>query len=318
MKKRPLIILTGPTAVGKTAASIGLAKAVGGEIISADSMQVYRQMDIGSAKITKEEMQGVPHYLVDVLEPEEAFNVVRFQELAKEAIEEIFRSGHIPIVVGGTGFYIQALLYDIDFTENDSDLSLREELEKKAREEGAESLHALLEKADPQAAAQIHPHNVKRVIRALEFNRKTGQKISEHNERERQKESPYNFAYFVLTDDRKALYERIDRRVDKMMEQGLLEEVRRLKDRGLPRDSVSMQGLGYKELFAYLEGEYPLEEAVRIIKRDTRHFAKRQLTWFRRERDVVWIDRQENEQDERKILESMLSVLREKQIIPEE
>ncbi len=318
MKKRPLIILTGPTAVGKTAASIGLAKAVGGEIISADSMQVYRQMDIGSAKITKDEMQGIPHYLVDVLEPEEAFNVVRFQELAKEAMEEIFRNGHIPIVVGGTGFYIQALLYDIDFTENDSDLSFREELEKKAGEEGAESLHALLEKADPQAAAQIHPHNVKRVIRALEFNRKTGQKISEHNERERQKESPYNFAYFVLTDDRKALYERIDRRVDKMMEQGLLEEVRRLKDRGLPRDSVSMQGLGYKELFAYLEGEYPLEEAVRIIKRDTRHFAKRQLTWFRRERDVVWIDRQENEQDERKILESMLSVLREKQIIPEE
>ena len=318
MKKRPLIILTGPTAVGKTAASIGLAKAVGGEIISADSMQVYRQMDIGSAKITKDEMQGIPHYLVDVLEPEEAFNVVRFQELAKEAMEEIFRNGHIPIVVGGTGFYIQALLYDIDFTENDSDLSFREELEKKAGEEGAESLHALLEKADPQAAAQIHPHNVKRVIRALEFNRKTGQKISEHNEKERQKESPYNFAYFVLTDDRKALYERIDRRVDKMMEQGLLEEVRRLKDRGLPRDSVSMQGLGYKELFAYREGEYPLEEAVRIIKRDTRHFAKRQLTWFRRERDVVWIDRQENEQDERKILESMLSVLREKQIIPEE
>lgn len=318
MKKRPLIILTGPTAVGKTAASIGLAKAVGGEIISADSMQVYRQMDVGSAKITKDEMQGIPHYLVDVLEPEEAFNVVRFQELAKEAMEEIFRNGHIPIVVGGTGFYIQALLYDIDFTENDSDLSFREELEKKAGEEGAESLHALLEKADPQAAAQIHPHNVKRVIRALEFNRKTGQKISEHNEKERQKESPYNFAYFVLTDDRKALYERIDRRVDKMMEQGLLEEVRRLKDRGLPRDSVSMQGLGYKELFAYLEGEYPLEEAVRIIKRDTRHFAKRQLTWFRRERDVVWIDRQENEQDERKILESMLSVLREKQIIPEE
>lgn len=318
MKKRPLIILTGPTAVGKTAASIGLAKAVGGEIISADSMQVYRQMDIGSAKITKDEMQGIPHYLVDVLEPEEAFNVVRFQELAKEAMEEIFRNGHIPIVVGGTGFYIQALLYDIDFTENDSDLSFREELEKKAREEGAESLHALLEKADPQAAAQIHPHNIKRVIRALEFNRKTGQKISEHNERERQKEPPYNFAYFVLTDDRKALYERIDRRVDKMMEQGLLEEVRRLKDRGLPRDSVSMQGLGYKELFAYLEGEYPLEEAVRIIKRDTRHFAKRQLTWFRRERDVVWIDRQENEQDERKILDSMLSVLREKQIIPEE
>ena len=316
MKKTPLIILTGPTAVGKTAASIGLAKAVGGEIISADSMQVYRQMDIGSAKITKEEMQGIPHYLVDVLDPEEAFNVVRFQELAKEAMEEIFRNRHIPIVVGGTGFYIQALLYDIDFTENDSDFSFREELEKTAREKGAEYLHSLLKQADPEAAEQIHPHNIKRVIRALEFNRKTGQKISTHNEQERRKQSPYEFAYFVLTDNREALYARIDRRVDKMMEQGLLEEVRALKDRGIARESVSMQGLGYKELLAYLDGEIPLEEAVRIIKRDTRHFAKRQLTWFRRERDVIWIDRQEIGQEEEKIVDYMLNVLREKNIIP--
>ncbi len=316
MEKRPLIILTGPTAVGKTAASIGLAKAVGGEIISADSMQVYRHMDIGSAKITEEEMQGIPHYLVDVLDPEEAFNVVRFQEMAKAAMQKIHDNGHIPIVVGGTGFYIQALLYDIDFTENDSDFSFREELEKTAREKGAEYLHSLLKQADPEAAEQIHPHNIKRVIRALEFNRKTGQKISTHNEQERRKQSPYEFAYFVLTDNREALYARIDRRVDKMMEQGLLEEVRALKDRGIARESVSMQGLGYKELLAYLDGEIPLEEAVRIIKRDTRHFAKRQLTWFRRERDVIWIDRQEIGQEEEKIVDYMLNVLREKNIIP--
>ncbi len=316
MEKRPLIILTGPTAVGKTAASIGLAKAVGGEIISADSMQVYRHMDIGSAKITEEEMQGIPHYLVDVLDPEEAFNVVRFQEMAKAAMQKIHDNGHIPIVVGGTGFYIQALLYDIDFTENDSDFSFREELEKTAREKGAEYLHSLLKQADPEAAEQIHPHNIKRVIRALEFNRKTGQKISTHNEQERRKQSPYEFAYFVLTDNREALYARIDRRVDKMMEQGLLEEVRALKDRGIARENVSMQGLGYKELLAYLDGEIPLEEAVRIIKRDTRHFAKRQLTWFRRERDVIWIDRQEIGQEEEKIVDYMLNVLREKNIIP--
>ena len=316
MEKRPLIILTGPTAVGKTAASIGLAKAVGGEIISADSMQVYRHMDIGSAKITEEEMQGIPHYLVDVLDPEEAFNVVRFQEMAKAAMQKIHDNGHIPIVVGGTGFYIQALLYDIDFTENDSDFSFREELEKTAREKGAEYLHSLLKQADPEAAEQIHPHNIKRVIRALEFNRKTGQKISTHNEQERRKQSPYEFAYFVLTDNREALYARIDRRVDKMMEQGLLEEVRALKDRGIARESVSIQGLGYKELLAYLDGEIPLEEAVRIIKRDTRHFAKRQLTWFRRERDVIWIDRQEIGQEEEKIVDYMLNVLREKNIIP--
>ena len=316
MEKRPLIILTGPTAVGKTAASIGLAKAVGGEIISADSMQVYRHMDIGSAKITEEEMQGIPHYLVDVLDPEEAFNVVRFQEMAKAAMQKIHDNGHIPIVVGGTGFYIQALLYDIDFTENDSDFSFREELEKTAREKGTEYLHSLLKQADPEAAEQIHPHNIKRVIRALEFNRKTGQKISTHNEQERRKQSPYEFAYFVLTDNREALYARIDRRVDKMMEQGLLEEVRALKDRGIARESVSMQGLGYKELLAYLDGEILLEEAVRIIKRDTRHFAKRQLTWFRRERDVIWIDRQEIGQEEEKIVDYMLNVLREKNIIP--
>ena len=316
MDRKPLIILAGPTAVGKTSLSIRLAKETGGEIISADSMQVYRHMDIGSAKITKEEMEGVPHYLVDVLEPEEEFNVVRFQQMAKEAAERIWEKGKIPLVVGGTGFYIQALLYDIDFTENDGDESYRRQLERKASdEEGASELYEMLKTVDPKAAQEIHPRNIKRIIRALEFYHQTGKKISEHNETQRQKESPYNYAYFVLTDERSRLYERIDRRVDLMMEQGLLDEVRYLKERGVRKDSTAMQGLGYKELYAYLEGEYPLDEAVRIIKRDTRHFAKRQLTWFKRERDVIWADKSVIGQEEENLADYMLGYLREKKII---
>lgn len=313
--KRPLIILTGPTAVGKTAASIGLAKAVNGEIISADSMQVYKYMDIGSAKITKEEMDGVPHHLVDVLDPMEDFNVVRFQQMAKAAMEGIYERGHIPIVVGGTGFYIQALLYDIDFTENKTDDSYRRELEALAKEKGEEFLHSQLALVDPESAEQIHFHNVKRVIRALEFYQQTGKKISEHNAEEREKESAYHSAYFVLTDDRARLYDRIERRVDLMMEQGLLQEVERLRDRGLKREDVSMQGLGYKELFGYFDGEYSLEEAVRIIKRDTRHFAKRQLTWFRRERDVIWIDKSQIGRDDEKAVEFMVKYLLDTKIV---
>ena len=279
-------------------------------------MQVYRHMDIGSAKITKEEMAGVPHYLVDVLEPEEEFNVVRFQQMAKEAADKIWAKGKIPLVVGGTGFYIQALLYDIDFTEDDGDESYRRELEQKASDEqGACELYEMLKTADPGSAREIHPHNIKRVIRALEFYHQTGRKISEHNETQRRKESPYNYAYFVLTDDRGRLYERIERRVDLMMEQGLLDEVRRLKERGVRRDSTAMQGLGYKELYAYLDGEYSLDEAVRIIKRDTRHFAKRQLTWFKREKDVIWADRSLIGQDEDKLAQYMLNNLRERKII---
>ena len=314
-QKEPLVILTGPTAVGKTKLSIALAHAIGGEIISADSMQVYRRMDIGSAKVRPEEMEGVPHYLIDVLEPDEEFHVVRFQQLAKEALGKIRANGHIPIVAGGTGFYIQALLYDIDFTENEAQTEIRAELEELAAREGGERLHTLLAKADPKAAEEIHAHNVKRVIRALEFYRLTGKRISEHNEEQKAKESPYNFAYFVLNDERGRLYERIDARVDQMMEEGLLQEVERLKEEGLRRGMVSMQGLGYKELLSFLDGECSLNEAVRILKRDTRHFAKRQLTWFRRERDVVWIDKQQYHYDETAILESMLQVLREKGII---
>ena len=315
MCKKPLIILTGPTAVGKTAASIGLAKAIGGEIISADSMQVYKYMDIGSAKISKEEMDGVPHYLVDVLDPKDEFNVVRFQEMAKEAMSKIYANGHIPIVVGGTGFYIQALLYDIDFTSEDDDKTYRNELEKLAEEKGAEHLHNMLREVDPKSAEDIHANNVKRVIRALEYFHETGEKMSEHNEKERQKVSPYNSAYFVLNDERSLLYERIDKRVDKMMTSGLVDEVKALKDMGLDIKDVSMQGLGYKEILSYLNGEISLEDAVYILKRDTRHFAKRQLTWFKREKDVIWVDKNKFDHNEEAIKDFIVDTLKDKEII---
>lgn len=309
MKKKPLIILTGPTAVGKTKASIGLAKAVDGEIISADSMQVYRHMDIGSAKIKPEEMEGIPHHLIDVLEPDDEFHVVKFQQLAKKAMREIWERGHIPIVTGGTGFYIQALLYDIDFDENEKEDACRKELEAYAREHGAEALHEKLALVDPASAEMIHPNNIKRVIRALEFYEQTGKRISEHNETQRQRESPYAFAYFVLTDDRTHLYERINRRVDQMIEGGLVNEVQALKDKGYTKQLVSMQGLGYKEILDYLDGNCTLEEAIYTIKRDTRHFAKRQLTWFKRERDVIWINKQSFGYEAEQILGEMLSKL---------
>ena len=309
MKKKPLIILTGPTAVGKTKASIGLAKAVDGEIISADSMQVYRHMDIGSAKIKPEEMEGIPHHLIDVLEPDDEFHVVKFQQLAKKAMREIWERGHIPIVTGGTGFYIQALLYDIDFDENENEDACRNELEAYAKEHGAEALHEKLAFVDPASAEMIHPNNIKRVIRALEFYEQTGKRISEHNETQRQRESPYAFAYFVLTDDRAHLYERINRRVDQMIEEGLVNEVQALKDKGYTKQLVSMQGLGYKEILDYLDGNCTLEEAIYTIKRDTRHFAKRQLTWFKRERDVIWINKQSFGYDAEQILDEMLSKL---------
>lgn len=306
MKKKNVVVLTGPTAVGKTALSIALAKALDTGIISADSMQVYKHMDIGSAKITPEEMQGVEHDLVDVYEPDEEFHVVQFQHDAKAAMERMWAQNRLPLVVGGTGFYIQALLYDIDFTSEDADDALRTKYEKVAKEQGAQALHEMLRTVDPQSALDIHANNVKRVIRALEFYEKTGTPISAHNAAERAKESPYGFAYFVLTDKRENLYARIDARVDAMMEQGLLDEVKALKEMGYTRDMVSMQGLGYKELLAYLDGECSLEEAVYVIKRDTRHFAKRQLTWFRRERDVIWVDKSAFGYNDENILKYML------------
>ena len=315
--KKPLVILTGPTAVGKTKASIGLAKAIGGEIISADSMQVYKQMDIGSAKIKPSEMEGIPHYHLDILEPDEEFHVVLFQQMAKQAIQKIYEKGKIPIIVGGTGFYIQAVLYDIDFSENEKDTSYREELEKLAQTKGAEYLHDRLREVDEKSAQDIHANNVKRVIRALEYFHQTGEKISEHNEEQRKKVSPYNFSYFVLNDEREHLYERINLRVDQMINEGLVREVQSLKEKGYTRDMVSMQGLGYKEMLDYLDNKCSLEEAVEIIKRDTRHFAKRQITWFKRESDVTWIDKKEYDYNEERILKAMLQELKERGIINE-
>ena len=313
MEKKPLIVLTGPTAAGKTGLSIELAKRINGAIISADSMQVYRHMDIGSAKITREEMDGIPHYLIDVLEPYEEFSVHLFKQMAEKALEEIYANGMIPIIVGGTGFYIQALLYDIQFTDTDTDTGYRKMMEKSANDHGSEWLHNRLKEVDPEAAEQIHANNVKRVIRALEYFHQTGQKISEHNTEERQRTSPYLHLYFVLNRNRAELYRRIDLRVDMMLENGLLDEVKRLKEMGYTRDMVAMKGLGYKEILDYLGGEITLDEAVYRIKRDTRHFAKRQLTWFRRERDVTWVELDGRSFDE--VLDEMLFLLRNQGII---
>lgn len=314
--KKPLLVLTGPTAVGKTDLSISLAKAIGGEIISADSMQVYKHMDIGTAKIMPEEMQGVPHYLVDQMMPDDEFNVVIFQKMAREAIEQIYANHHIPIIVGGTGFYIQSILYDIDFTENqDDNEEYRNYLYNLAREKGEQYLHDMLFKVDPESAKAIHANNVKRVARALEYYHQTGECISKHNEEQQKNESPYNFLYFVLNNDRSVLYDRIDRRVDLMFEQGLEAEVKRLKDMGYQKDMVSMQGIGYKEMFPYLEGEYDLERAKYLIKLDTRHFAKRQITWFKRERTVTWMNYPDYDNSKDKILEEMLKKAKEKRII---
>ncbi|MBR1855305.1 MAG: tRNA (adenosine(37)-N6)-dimethylallyltransferase MiaA, partial [Lachnospiraceae bacterium] len=287
----PLLILTGPTAVGKTALSISLAKAVGGEIISADSMQVYKHMDIGSAKITVQEMQGVPHHLLNILEPWEDFNVVTFKRLCKAAMEEIYARRKLPILVGGTGFYIQAVLRDIAFTDNEDDPEYRRELEQFAETNGDDALHEKLRLVDAASADAIPAGNRKRVIRALEYYHLTGAPISLHNERERRRPDAYNACYFVLTDDRAVLYERIEKRVDEMMAQGLVAEVQALKDMGCRRGQTAMQGLGYKEILDYLDGLCTLEEAVERIKLETRHFAKRQLTWFRREQNVIWLDR---------------------------
>lgn len=311
MKKPPLIVIAGPTAAGKTDLSIRLAKRIGGEIISADSMQVYRYMNIGSAKVSAKEMDGVPHYLIDVLNPTEEFNVVTFQHMAEDALKTIYSHGAVPIIAGGTGFYIQALLYHIDFKENPQGDEIRKKLEQLAREKGCEYLHQRLSAVDPESALAIHPHNQKRVIRALEYFYQTGEKISSHNEEERQKDSPYNFLYYVVSMNRDKLYQRIDQRVDQMLENGLVHEVEQLKAMGCSRSMTSMQGLGYKEILDYLDGFCSLEDSVWRLKRDTRHFAKRQLTWFKRERDVRWINLSEFHDDREKITDHIVQEVKE-------
>lgn len=309
--KKKCIVIAGPTAVGKTELSIRLAKELNGAVISADSMQVYKGMDIGSAKVRKEEMQGIEHYLIDELDPKEEFHVVRFQQMAKKAMDEIYDKGKLPIIAGGTGFYIQALLKDIDFTETGKETDIRSKYHEISEKEGAEKLYGLLKQKDPKAAEYIHPNNVKRVIRALEFFDETGECISEHNTQQSQKTSPYTYAYFVLNDDRAVLYDRINRRVDKMLDDGLLEEVTRLKEMGLKEDDISMKGIGYREFFPYFRGEISLEEVIEVVKADSRHFAKRQITWFKREKDAIWFDRNEYDNNNDRILAAMISKWKE-------
>ena len=303
--KDKLIIITGPTAVGKTALSIKLAQKINGEIISADSMQIYKGMDIGTAKVTPEEAEGIKHYLVDVLEPTQDFNVFEFQRMAKEAVRTITSKGKTPIVAGGTGFYIRALLYDADFEEM-GDIGIRKRLEKEASFHGKEAIYEKLKKLDPEYADSVHPNNVKRVIRALEYIEQTNEKFSEYNKRLGEKESPFDFNYFVLMDDRDIMYSNIDKRVDKMIEDGLVDEVRSLLDKGISPKNTSMQAIGYKEITDHLEGLCTLEEAVEKIKQNTRHYAKRQLTWFRKEKTVTFIDKRDFDRDNDRILEYIM------------
>lgn len=304
---KDLIVLTGPTAVGKTSLSIALAKAVDGEIISADSMQVYKYMNIGTAKITEEEKCGIPHFLIDEFEPDEEFNVTIFKNKVMGYIEDIKSRGKVPIIVGGTGFYIQSVIYDINFNEYGDDSEVRKKYELMAETIGKSKLHKKLALVDREYADSVSYNNVKKVVRALTFFEMTGEKLSEHNKRERERSSPFDFAYFVLTMDRKKLYERIDKRVDLMFDMGLVEEVKALMAKGYDKSLVSMQGIGYKEVIDYLSGKTGLEECIDIIKRDTRHFAKRQLTWFKREKVVTYIDKDEFDAED-KCLKEMLRV----------
>lgn len=305
MTKDKLVILAGPTASGKTAVSVDLAKRIGGEIISADSMQIYRGMDIGTAKITADEMQGVKHYLINVSDPKEDFNIVKFQNMVKCSIEEIKKNGHIPILVGGTGFYIQSIIYDIKFDNEDDNGSIRKVLEEEYDNMGADFMYEKLKKIDSISAENIHKNNKKRIIRAIEYFLINNTLISEHNELQRKKTSPYDFRFFVLNPKRDILYDRINKRVDKMVEKGLVDEVKSLIESGLSIDNISMQGIGYKEIVEYLEGNIPLDKAVENIKQNTRHMAKRQVTWFKRERDVIYIDPFEFENNE-KIVDYMV------------
>ena len=304
---KDLIVLTGPTAVGKTSLSIALAKAVDGEIISADSMQVYKYMNIGTAKITEEEKCGIPHFLIDELEPDEEFNVTIFKNKVMGYIKDIKSRGKVPVIVGGTGFYIQSVIYDINFNEYGDDSNVRKKYEAMAETIGKSELHKKLALVDREYADSVSENNVKKVVRALTFFEMTGEKLSEHNKRERERRSPFDFAYFVLTMDRKKLYERIDKRVDLMFDMGLVDEVKALMAKGYDKSLVSMQGIGYKEVIDYLNGKTSLEECIDIIKRDTRHFAKRQLTWFKREKVVTYIDKDEFVSED-KCLKEMLRV----------
>ncbi len=290
MNNRKLVVIGGATASGKTAASVEIAKRLNGEIISADSIQVYKHMNIGSAKVTEEEMQGVKHYLVDEIYPDEEFNVAIFKQRARQYIETIYADNKLPLIVGGTGFYVQSIIKDVEFVEMESYKALRNELELEANTYGNDYVFNKLKAMDEVSANKIHPNNVKRVIRAIEYFKATGRPIASHNEKEKQKESIYDTKYFVFNMERELLYDRINRRVDIMIEKGLVDEVKLLIAMGYDEFLVSMQGIGYKEIISYLKGNITLNEAVDIIKQGTRNFAKRQITWYKHQTDAIWID----------------------------
>ncbi len=287
-----LLVLVGPTAIGKTALSLRLAKALNAEIISGDSMQVYRRMNIGTAKLMPEEREGIPHHLIDICEPEHPFSVSEFQRLCTEAIQDITSRGKLPMIVGGTGLYVESVCYGFEFRERGADEAFREEMREYAATRGNDALHAKLAAVDPASAAKLHANDVGRVVRALEVFHLTGKPLSEQQEQSRgdDKRSPYRLCIVGLTMERAALYDRIERRIDEMLAAGLVDEVRELLDSGVPRDAISMRGLGYKEIAAYLAGEMDYEAAVELLKRDTRHFAKRQLSWFRHMKALEWVD----------------------------
>lgn len=299
MKNNNILIIAGPTSVGKSDISVSLAKRLNGEIISTDSMQIYKYMDIGSAKITKEEMQEIPHYLIDFLDPKEEFSVSEFKDLAKEKIEDIQSRGKLPILVGGTGLYINSIICNMNFTESEKDEEYRAYLYDLAKEKGNEYVHNMLYDIDKESYKSIHYNNLKRVIRALEVYKTTNKPFSSFKEDENNiYESPYNIYYYVLNMDREKLYNRINKRVDIMLEKGLLEEVKSLKDMGLTEDMQSMKGIGYKELLYYLDGKISFEESIEKIKQGSRNYAKRQLTWFRKDPRAIFIDKDNFKDDE--------------------
>lgn len=290
MKKLPLVVTAGPTASGKTRLAIELAKLLNGEIVSADSMQIYKYMNIGSAKPTAEEQKEVKHHLIDFLEPDAVFSVADYTEMAHDVIGKLISEGKMPVMCGGTGLYINSVVNDVTFGETDTNDDIRAELAKTAREKGNDALIEMLAEFDPVSAARLHPNNVRRVIRAIEFYKVTGQTISSHQEMTKQTEGRYNPVMFCIAWDRQKLYERINKRVDKMLEDGLLEEVKRLMEAGYTKALNSMKAIGYKELIDYYNGETTLEEAVELIKQSSRRYAKRQLTWFRRDKRIHWLN----------------------------
>ena len=311
--KKPLIVIAGATATGKSALAVNIAKIIGGEIISADSMQVYKYMDVGTAKIQEDEMDGIKHHLINVLNPDESCDALTFKNLALKAMDEIYAASHIPIIAGGTGFYIQAVTRDIDFTEEDEN-NKRAEITEFYEKNGEDALFERLKEIDYESSLIIPKQNVKRVIRAIEFYEVHGKKISEHNKEQSEKETPYNLAYFVLNRDRSLLYEKIDKRVDIMIKDGLLDEVKDLISR-FPYNSQSglYNAIGYKEIIDYLNGDYDFERAVELIKQNSRHYAKRQVTFFKRERYAEFLDIDKLSLEE--VTDHILQVLKDKEII---